>query len=231
MSNLLLSLFLIPTVFATVGGATHVSLLSYSPQEQTVYYLEEDGGGRGCPPIIQKINVASKQQSAVKTCDELEADPYPSNDYFIAETFRNLVPLSEINLEENKISVAVSFVSEQLDPNGDGINGIQQTFLKATVFQDGIQKGTFDFTGCTRDQQNTFEAYRIPDSTSIALVLSGKKDCFEGGYLTERVFLVDGIIHDNNTKQSYTTWIHLAIIILLGFGVGYALGKKTRGPK
>src|SRR3989338_780212 len=58
---------------ATTGGPRYVSRLGYDSAAKTLYYVVNDMGGRGCPPVIHKLNLPSGMRGTVASCDELEA--------------------------------------------------------------------------------------------------------------------------------------------------------------
>ncbi|MDP3696441.1 MAG: hypothetical protein Q8R55_00225 [Candidatus Taylorbacteria bacterium] len=183
-------------VSATVGGPTTIDRLSYSPNENSVYYIVHDGGGRGCPPIIEKLHISTKERTQVKSCDEIESTYHrdessaASYNQFIEDTFKdpNIKSLPIISLTNNNISIIVEYVAEH---RFDEYN-VSSDF-RATIFQDNQKKGAIDFIGCYKDQPNVFQGYIIPDTNKMAVEISRIGDCFEGGYTKDDVYILDDI--------------------------------------
>lgn len=183
-------------VSATVGGPTTIDRLSYSPNENSLYYVVHDGGGRGCPPIIEKINLSTKERTQLKSCDEIESTYYRDESsaaryiQFLEDTFKypNVKTLSIISLSRNNISILVDYVGEH---RFDEYN-VSSDF-RATISQDNQKKGVIDFIGCYEDQPNVFKGYIIPDTNKMALEISRIGDCFEGGYAKDDVYILDDI--------------------------------------
>src|SRR5687768_9496318 len=97
-------------VFATVGGPTYISNIAWNAKDNSAYYTVHDGGGRGCPPIINKINISTLARSEVKSCDQLEKEnAYGTDvgirkyDEFRSITYEGLPYLGSVNLKNNNI--------------------------------------------------------------------------------------------------------------------------------
>lgn len=191
-------------VSATVGGPTTIDRLSYSPNENSLYYLVHDGGGRGCPPIIEKINLTTKERTQVKSCDEIESTYYrdessaASYNQFIEDTFRGLNMLSIISLTKNDISIVVEYVGEH---RFDEYN-VSSDF-RALILQGDQKKGTVDFIGCYQDQPNVFRGYLIPNTDKMVMEISRIGDCFEGGYTKDDVYVLDNINFQDTTAVGF----------------------------
>lgn len=207
MSLLALMLFALPeTVFATVGGPTYVSQIAYDAANKAVYYLESDMGGRGCPPIVHTVDVAEIKDREIKTCDDVFAEFFNGNQddeqkyqQFISETYQSFPYLGSVSLEKNRISVRVETLGERVE-NGEKF----WTDFRATLTQDNREIGKLDFRGCSADQPHVFEGYRIPGTDAMAMLISNKGDCFEGGYVRERLFIIKGVTyHDTNIVRSF----------------------------
>lgn len=198
--------FVASNAFATVGGPTYISEIALDNPEsnviKSVYYKLHDGGGRGCPPIIHKIGLVSLTDSEVRSCDQAEQDgaKYPQ---FVSDTYQNLSYLGSVSLKKNNIDIRVEFISENKLEGFD--DPVSNNFL-ATLAQDGTKFGEINFKGCARDQPHVFEGYMIPNSNSMAILISNKGDCFEGGYVKESLSVVKGIKYlDKNIVRSFKT--------------------------
>lgn len=191
----LFSLFLsFHSAQATVGGPTFVSSLAYNARENAFYYTEVSHSGRGCPPIVHRIDLATSIDTEVVSCDQFEQDFSYSDEgmsrynKFIADIYQTLTPVGSVSLAKNKIDVVVEKVSEEIQA-GEKF----WTTFRAGVRQDGRQIAVFEFRGCDASQPHLFEGYMIPNTNKMALLLSNKGDCFEGGYVYESLWILDGV--------------------------------------
>lgn len=183
-------------VLATVGGPTYISSIAFNAQENSVYYTVHENGGRGCPPIIHEINLTTLKDLEVKSCTRVEQE-FLSGEYeegikkysqFVAGTYQNLPYLGSVSLEKNNISIDVEFLSEHIE---DGYTLWSE--FSAVVIQGNEEISKINFRGCAKDQPHIFEGYRIPNSDTMAILISNKGDCFEGGYVNEGLYVVKGI--------------------------------------
>lgn len=196
------------TASATVGGPMLVSHLGYKPGERAVYYIQHDGGGRGCPPIVHRIGLEDLEDKEVVSCAQAEERYDFSNggyNRYEAELFDTLYKdvsyLGSVSLKGNGITIEVRSVKENFVEDSDWK---VSTDFNAKVMQDGKLVGEFDFRGCSKDQPHVFEGYMILDSDEMALLLSNKGDCWEGGYVEEEVFILNGVSYkDKNVVRSY----------------------------
>ncbi len=185
---------------ATVGGPTYISRIVHDSQNQAVYYLEHDEGGRDCPAIIHKIDLKTKVDSEVKSCSEAEIMSSESYSSLMGNTFKDFNYLHSINLKKNNISLDIKTISENKDTDGYTMS----TDFKMSLFQDKVNKSIVDFKGCSVDDPNTIEGYMVPDSNTLILLISRKRNCFEGGYIGEDLYVVDGInYHDKVPVRTY----------------------------
>ncbi|MEK6809484.1 MAG: hypothetical protein AABY40_02320 [Nanoarchaeota archaeon] len=203
------ALFLLATannVSATVGGPTTIDRLSYKSSENSLYYVVNDGGGRGCPPIIEKLNLSTKERTQVKTCNEIESTYYrdensaTSYNQFIEDTFKYpaVKALPIISLTKNNISILVEYVGEH---KFDEYN-VSSDF-RATILQGNQKKGAIDFIGCYKDQPDVFKGYIIPDTNKMVLEISRIGDCFEGGYTKDDVYILEDISYQDTDPVGY----------------------------
>ena len=249
-------------VFATVGGQTYISQIAYNASDDSVYYIENNYGGKGCPPIIHSVNLSKIQDVDVKTCDEVLQEFFSNYsarsgenegryNEFIAGIYQNLLNLGGVSLKKNNIDIRVEFLSERIEA-GEKF----WTEFRATITQDSKEIAKLDFRGCVKDQPHIFEGYRIPNTDAMAILISNKGDCFEGGYVQEILKVVRGITYyDTNTvrsiKENTATEPNLGNIVvyansaeaipkksareitllvatlLVGAMLGYVIGRKT----
>ena len=200
-------LFIGSSALATVGGPTYISEIAFNAALNSVYYKVHDGGGRGCPPIIHQINLTTLKDSEVKSCTQVEQEfPYSEENtqkynQFIADTYQNLSYLGSVSLKKNNIDVQVEFISEYKMEGFD--EPVWNNFL-ATITQDGKEIGKINFKGCAKDQPHVFEGYMIPDSDKMAILISNKGDCFEGGYVKESLSVIKGVTYyDKNIVRNF----------------------------
>jgi len=262
----LLLLISVENVSATVGGPTYIERLSYSADENSLYYLINNQGGRGCPPEIEKINLATKERVLVMSCDKIEATYYTKDgfdssgyDQFIQNTFKALISLPNISLQKNDISVAIDYISERRQDEYTIGSDFQ-----ATVSQGGKEKEKISFIGCHKDQPNIFRGFFVPDTRKMVIMISRIGDCFEGGYTKDDIHVLDNIdFHDTATVGYYNSFsgpkvqqgdlvasaqrvnttpttpptetkqmdfiiVWGAGVLVVGLGVGYLIGRKTK---
>ncbi len=216
-----LALCTVGPVSATVGGPSFIEDLSFDRVEKVVYYLVRAYDGRGCPPIVWKINFATNEQAEVKSCDELIFEEYSDEDYsrYIEETFRH--PQTEglrlISLEENRIFVEVEVVGEEV------LDGeLASKSFRARIVQNGLEVGNVEFSGCYEDQPIVFQGYLVPEINKLLLSISRIGSCFEGGYVKDDIFFVDGV-SIQNTDPIYVANQFSGPKVLRGGLVAYAL--------
>jgi hypothetical protein len=191
-------------VFATVGGPTYISSIAFNTKDNSVYYQVHDYGGKGCPVILHKIDLTTLKDSEVKSCDQvLEEYFFPEGDtgkynQFISDIYQNFSYLGSINLKKNNVDVQVEFISEHIE---DGYT--LWTEFRANIIQDNKEIAKINFQGCSKDQPHVFEGYMIPNSNAMAILISNKGDCFEGGYVEENLQVIKGIkYYDTNIVRS-----------------------------
>src|SRR3989344_4455322 len=187
-------------ILATVGGPTYISQIAYDTSNESVYYIENDYSGKGCPPIVHSVNLAKIKDIEVKTCDEVLKDFFsnynaPSGEnegkynQYIADTYQDFSYIGSVSLKKNNIDINVEFLSEHFDESGYTM----WSEFRTIITQDNKEVAKLDFRGCTKDQPHIFEGYMIPNSDAMAVLISNKGDCFEGGYVTESLRIIKGI--------------------------------------
>lgn len=189
-------LFFYNSTLATVGGPSYIDRISYNASKKEVFYLVEDGGGRGCMPVVYKLDLTDGKSESVISCDFIEKNFYDQKYRFdqgkysqaVENVFAGSEYLSAIDLKANDISIAVEYIKEH---KYDEYN--KSSEFRAYIYQGGNKKGELDFIGCYKDQPNVFRGYNIPNSDKLVLVISRIGNCFEGGYVEEVMYVVNGI--------------------------------------
>ena len=196
--------FVAGSAFATVGGPTFIHTFKYNPLNESVYYIQNNLNGRGCPPELIKLSLNSGKSQVVYSCSEGEKLMESGGSGYLVNTeinkiIENFKSLTAINLKDNKISIDVSFIDyENLSPE---ITEIKNANFTASVYQDNKKLVDFPVTGCNLEQPFVFAGYAIPGfEKKIILLLSTKRDCFEGGYIHEALHVVGGV---NNLDKEY----------------------------
>ncbi len=207
-----ISLFVgIQAAHATVGGPTYIGDFKYNPTDESIYYTLVSSSGRGCPPILMRTSLTSKQTDVAFSCDQGEA-LQPNGDYNdttnnatnkITSLTSGYKSLSSINLLKNNIQVDLTFIREEkVSPEEDYV--LRNHFM-ATVYQNGTKVDEFPITGCSLDQPFTFAGYAILGfDKKIAMVSSAKGDCMEGGYTNEGLHIISNVnLIDKTTTNEY----------------------------
>ena len=107
---------------------------------------------------------------------------------FIHDTYQNLSYLGSVSLKKNNIDIKVEFISENKAEDGE----VYWREFDAIIAQDGKALTRTRFRGCSKDQPHIFEGYRIPNTDVMAILISNKGDCFEGGYVRESLSNLKG---------------------------------------
>lgn len=227
-----LVVFFLPTtnILATVGGPSYISRIVYDSQNNVVFYLENDYGGRGCPPIINKLDLKTKTTTEVKSCDDIFVRGFSNNydsimseyNQLIKDTFQNFPSLHSISLKKNNISAEIDVVSKKIDNEE---NFLESTNFNMKITQDGIGKANFKFNGCSADQPNILEGYLVPNSNIMLLLLSRIGDCYEGGYIYENVYTAEGINYYDRTAIRFEKE-DAALVLNAGDLVVYATSDR-----
>jgi hypothetical protein len=191
--------------FATVGGPTYISSIASNVENNSVYYTVHSNGGSGCPPSIHRVDLITLADSELKSCRQFEQEfsfteeGLQKYSQFMADTYQDLPYLGSVSLKKNNIDITVEFLSEHLEEGS-----VFWREFRATMIQDNKQVAKIDFRGCAQDQPHVFEGYRIPNSDMMAILISNKGDCFEGGYLKEVLHIIKGVkYYDTNVVRSF----------------------------
>ncbi|MFH1178346.1 MAG: hypothetical protein V1711_01300 [bacterium] len=204
---------------ATTGGPTYIYSFKYNPTNESVYFIQQDEGGRGCPPELLKMSLATGKIDVVFSCSQGESlmsansatgvTPVTTAINNIVKDFKYLIPIS---LPKNNIAIDVDFVkSEKLSLGDDWIGGSQFT---AEVFQDVNKIAEIPIVGCASDQPFVFAGYAIPGfEKRIVLLLSAKGNCFEGGYIDETLYSVENIGHLDRTQANDSSKIASPLVL------------------
>jgi hypothetical protein len=187
---------------ATVGGPTTINDFKYNHADESIYYIVNSYSGRGCPPMLYKMGLVSKQIEVVYSCDEGEEfttnNPKASIYSQFNEITGNFKYLPTINLKNNDISIDVNYIGEgNTNPVG------MSKKVKVVVYQNEKKIDEFETTACNLEQPFIFEGYEIPGfEKKIMLLMSAKRDCFEGGYVVESLHVINGINGINRTGRT-----------------------------
>lgn len=198
---LLSPVFTIKSAQATVGGPTFIYDFKYNSSDESVYYIKENFGGRGCPPELIKISLNTEKVDVAYSCDEGEKLVPAGNSYYVAaskinEITKNWKSLTPINLKNNNISIDVNYIND--GAKIPGINEVMTRNFSASVYQGDSKIDEFEIVGCSLDQPFVFQGYAIPGfEKKIILLLSAKGVCFEGGYINENLYVVGGVTNLN----------------------------------
>lgn len=186
-------------VRATVGGEKVLYNFVYNSTDESVYYMRQDFGGRGCPPELFKTSLNSEQSIVVYSCDtgeSLSQQKVESEISKITNGFKSLIP---INLKSNAITVDITFVKNE--NYSFEIAELYRRHFTATIYQNGKKIKEFPLTGCRLDQPFVFQGYSIPGfNKKIMLLVSAKGDCNEGGYIQESMHVLGDLIDINKTE-------------------------------
>jgi hypothetical protein len=194
---------------ATVGGSTYIGSFTYNPADESVYFIENSLTGRGCPPELKKISLVSETVAAAFSCNQGEAlqqpgayiDVGPKVLKEISKITTGFKHLTSLSLPKNNIRIDVTLIdSESLESEPEWIF---KSHFTATVYQNHIKIDEFSIEGCNIEQPFIFSGYAIPGfEKKIVLLSSTKGDCFEGGYVTERLHVVGDVTFIDNTITS-----------------------------
>ncbi len=186
---------------ATVGGPTYVYSLKYNPADASLYYTEQSEGGRGCLPILKKISLVSLEVSDVISCNQSEG--LSLSDVFteINAVTKGFKDLTQISLAQNNIRIELTNPQTKKIPND---NYVINTLFTAQVYQNDTLIGEFPVSGCSADQTFLFGGYAFTSlNKKIALLLSTKGNCFEGGYIYESLHIINANVKDKSFVANY----------------------------
>jgi hypothetical protein len=211
---------------ATVGGELLVSGVHYNTQTKSVIYSLQDNGGRGCPPSLLALNSVTGQSKTIFDCDSKLSSAYQTYEARNADYVKNFQPVSPVNIKKLGLGVTLTKLSEE--KMGDE-NWIVRTMFRMTVTQNGLKMYEKDISGCSVEQPWVIGGYVAQDlKNKLILLVSGKGDCFEGGYVTESLHIVPAVIDGFQYINAYKgSW---PLIPTIGNLVVYAQAE-TSGVK
>ncbi len=204
---MVVSLFTAIPTYATVGGETFIHNFTYNPTNESVYYIMQNAGGRGCPPELLKLSLASGKTDIVYSCDDGEKAGYEygssgANDE-INKMIEGLKPLTPLSLKANHIAIDVTFTSADSENYSPDTNEVFRRHFTASVYQNNKKVSEFPIVGCNITQPFLFQGYAIPGfDKKIVLLLSTKGDCFEGGYIGETLHVVSGLANLDRSQMT-----------------------------
>lgn len=209
-------LFFIPiNLYATVGGPVVFYDFKYNPTDESIYYTMQDYDARGCPPALYKMSLVNESKDVVFSCEEgfsllndegleYESVDWPEQmDYLINQKIDQITsdfkPLQKINLKENNISIDINFLKDNFSEGYSEEDPISRSF-SADIYQNGEIIDSKDINSCYLEDPFLFEGYAIPGfEKKIMLLMSAKFNCWEGGYVSDSVYIVEDV--DNINKD------------------------------
>jgi len=181
----------ISLVHATVGGPTIIDSLQYSStNKQEFIYEVISYSGKGCPPEIYSINLIDGTKKPLLTCkqaDLMTDIAYTATLESVLSAYPSL--LKHIDLEKNNFSAKIAVTGQKTATDQD----VGSTDFRLDLFQNGESKGVFNYSGCRPEQVHTIEGYIIPNVNTLVLLVSTTNDCWEGGYIGEKLYLVPNV--------------------------------------
>jgi hypothetical protein len=205
--SLVLSAMISSPAEATVGGPTTIYDFKYNHSDESVYYIQLDGGGRGCPHVLKKMSLDSGVVSTVFSCDDGEKliNGNFDNIYLVNKKISDLTngfkDLTPISLKKNNFEIKLSYLKDNYIGDAEKFK-ISSTFT-ASLFQNNEKIKDFEVSGCTIEQPFIFDGYIIPGfDKKIILLMSAKGDCFEGGYVSDSISVVGGVGNLDKTYYS-----------------------------
>jgi hypothetical protein len=201
LAIVLVIILLVNTTYATVGGPTTIFDLKYDQKTSSVYYTEQSYSGKGCPPILKSLSYLTGVSKTIYSCDDEISGTVGQSQkiYSYTSTFYSL---THINLRKNNITVSIDGGVVENYPNTTEKAKIN---FVAQVLQNNTNIIKLALSGCSLEQPYVIDGYSIPGvKDKILLLISGVSDCWEGGYIFERLVLVPGIqVSDSSVVSSY----------------------------
>lgn len=187
---------------ATTGGETLISNIYYNTQTKSIIYTSQNNGGRGCPPDLIAQNTVTAQTKYIFDCeDDTLPAKYPSFIARNADYVKDFQPMSPVNIKKLGLGITITKLSEE---KLEGDNWLIRTKFRMVVTQNGLKMHEQEITGCSVEQPWVIGGYVAADlKNKMALLVSGKGDCFEGGYTTERLLIVPAIIEGAEYLNEY----------------------------
>lgn len=186
------------SVSATVGGETFIYDFKYNPSNESVYYIQIDRSGRGCPPELKKLSLGLEKLTDVFSCDQGEKMTEEQVNSYISTVTAKLKPLIPLSLKSNAISVDIRFIKEETYDSTS--KDILMRHFVADIYQNSKKIKEFPITGCSLAQPFTFQGYSIPGfDKKIILLISAKNNCNEGGYIYESLQVLGGVTNLDKT--------------------------------
>jgi hypothetical protein len=196
---------------ATVGGDSTISDLVYNNKDESVYYTVIDESGRGCPDMVDRISLVDNTVRNVFTCDQGEniintmgTEGFGEVSKRVINIKKGMKLLTPISLSKNVIQIDVEHIKEVPSKFDDFETN---HLFEITVYQNEKQVLSASVVGCEKDQSFSFTGYAIPGfEKKMILFQSTKTDCYEVGYIQERLHVVGGVdIKDRQLSQKIIT--------------------------
>ncbi len=171
--------------FATVGGPTYLYDLKYDAQSRSVFYVSQDQGGRGCPPFLYSMSLDTGAEKTIYGCEDTKPGAIRNNE--ISAYTSSFSHLDAVDLKKNKVTV--DLIQKGIEKSEDGY--VMKVNVVANVYQNGVKKAEIPMTSCGAEYPFVIGGYGIQGiNDKLALIFSGKSDCFEGGYTFEKLRIV-----------------------------------------
>lgn len=187
-------------VEATVGGPSHISDIRYNPETFITYYEYVSQSGRGCPVETRTINLVTGEESQIADCNEMQSESFDKELYEStkAEILKDTEPLYSVNIKELGIGVAIVETDQEFYGEDEGI--LLRTLFEATISQNGDALKTLEMYSCSPEDPIVINGYTVPETNTALFLFSRKGDCFEGGYIYEDLFSVQGLDFDEVSR-------------------------------
>ena len=203
------------SVLATVGGPTIISEVRTSATGSEIIYVEQNMGGRGCPPEIYKLDLTSGDKSLLVNCRESEQDKVAYDAKF-AETLAQFpVALNSADLTSLNMRAQVSVTREVKEDLANNV--FARTDFKVDILRNNQKLRTLEYSGCRPDQAHEFKIYSLLNQENFLLKSTSIGDCFEGGYNVDKLYLVLG----STRSFSIPSYVYQIIIGLLIGGIAW----------
>ncbi len=220
-------------VQATVGGPITISEVRTNADGSEVIYVEQNMGGRGCPPEIYKLDLASGAKSLLVSCNESEQNKVAYDAKF-AETLAQFpVALNSVELLSLNTRAQVNVTREVKEDLANNV--FARTDFKVDILRNDQKLRTLEYSGCKPDQAHEFKIYPLTNPEKLLIKSTSIGDCFEGGYSVDLIHLVNVPTSSNETATTTQTgggfaipsYVYQIIIVLLIGGIAwFAYGRK-----
>ncbi len=219
---------------ATVGGPTIISEVRANAAGEVIY-VEQSMSGRGCPPIIYSLNTETGAKNVVVSCDLSEQNLDGYTELFSQTLAQFPAVLESVAFESMGVEMRakVNVVQEVVEDLENNI--FPRTDYSVDILRNGEKLGTLEYSGCRPDQAHQFSVYSSVNPEKLLIKSTSIGDCFEGGYLVDRLHLLDVPTSPNVVATTTQTGgglgipsyvYQIIIVLILGILAWFAYGKK-----